>query len=252
MPRPVSLRPRPFPPGTRRISTLCSMRRAKSAPAVTPICSYIFGVDTGTSSTKVVARLPLEPGQPCMPVSAPQHCRSDGHPALWQTVPWMRNSTSSACPGSGARPLHNLKQAAVVESSPSRTPLRSVQPIQAAAAWIGCVIRHAKDWLLSDRSSWFRRRNPGWIVRVGLPAKSCDETHSALLVGEWRSRKCVCPNHRMKPRSRMPLRCRAGTTLFVHRHPTRNLWSKAWQGLQRSPPPRRRPPGPMNGPMACT
>ena len=55
-----------------------------------------LGVDMGTSSTKVVARLPFEPDQPCMPVPAPQHCRSDGHPALWQTVPWMRNSWSKA------------------------------------------------------------------------------------------------------------------------------------------------------------
>ena len=42
MPWPVSPRPRPFPPNTRRISTPCSMRRVKSAPAVTPICAYIL------------------------------------------------------------------------------------------------------------------------------------------------------------------------------------------------------------------
>lgn len=139
-----------------------------------------LGVDMGTSSTKVMARLPLESGQPCISVPAPQHCRSDGDPALWQTVLWMRNSTFSACPGSDARPLHNLKQAAVGASFSPRTPLHSVRPIQAAAAYLGYVIRYAKGWLLSNRASWFRRRNPRWIVQVGLPAKSCDETHLAI------------------------------------------------------------------------
>lgn len=143
-----------------------------------------LGVDMGTSSTKVVARLPFEPGQPCMPIPAPQHCRSDDHPALWQTVLWMRmrmrNSTFSASPSSDARPLHNLKQAAVGASFSSRTPLHSVRQTQATAAYLGYVIRHAKGWLLSNRSSWFRRRNPGWIVQVGLPAKSCDESYLAI------------------------------------------------------------------------
>ena len=138
-----------------------------------------LGVDMGTSSTKVVARLPFEPGQPCLPVPAPQHCRSDDHPALWQTVLWMRNSSFSACPSSDARPLHNLKQAAVRASFSSQTPLHSVRLIQATAAYLGYVIRHAKGWLLSDRASLFRRRSPKWIVQVGLPAKSCDETYLA-------------------------------------------------------------------------
>lgn len=139
-----------------------------------------LGVDMGTSSTKVVARLPFEPGQPCMPIPAPQHCRSDDHRELWQTVLWMRNSTFSACPSGDARPLHNLKQAAVRASFSSQTPLHSVRLIQATAAYLGYVIRHAKGWLLSNRSSLFRRRNPVWIVQVGLPAKSCDETHLAI------------------------------------------------------------------------
>ena len=138
-----------------------------------------LGVDMGTSSTKVVARLPFEPGQPCIPVPAPQHCRSDGHPALWETVLWMRNSTFSACPSSDAHPMHNLKQAAVGASFSPQTSLHSVRPIQAAAAYLGYVIRHAKGWLLSDRAFLFRRRNPRWIVQVGLPAKSCDENHLA-------------------------------------------------------------------------
>ena len=139
-----------------------------------------LGLDMGTSSTKVVARLPLEPGRPCIPIPAPRHCRSDNHPALWQTVLWKRGATLLAYPSDGAHPLHNLKQAAMINSLSSRTPVHHLaQPIQAVTAYLGYVIRHTKGWLLTNRASMFRRRTPRWIVHVGLPAKSYEETQLA-------------------------------------------------------------------------
>lgn len=138
-----------------------------------------LGLDMGTSSTKVVVRLPLEPGQPCIPVPAPQHCRSGNHPALWQTVLWERDGTLLAYPDRAAQSLHNLKQAAIAAPSSSQTSLHPARPIQVVAVYLGYVIRHAKGWLLKNRASMFRRRTPRWIVHVGLPAKSCDETQLA-------------------------------------------------------------------------
>ena len=135
-----------------------------------------LGLDMGTSSTKVVVRLPFEPGQPCIPIPAPRHCRSENHPALWQTVLWEHGGSLSACPSRSTHPLHNLKQAAMVVSSASQTPLNLARAIQAVAIYLGYVIRHAKGWLLANRVSMFHRRTPRWIVQVGLPAKSCEDT----------------------------------------------------------------------------
>ena len=136
-----------------------------------------LGVDMGTSSTKVVARLPYVADSPCIPIPAPRHCRSGGHPALWQTVLWRCNDTYTAVPESERRPIRNLKQAAVraaAEGAKSGGPAAS-----AAAAYLGYVIRHAKGWLLANRPSLFTNLEPRWIVQVGLPAKSCDDLQLA-------------------------------------------------------------------------
>ena len=138
-----------------------------------------LGLDMGTSSTKVVVRLPFEPSQPCIPVPAPQHCRSSNHPALWQTVLWERDGTLLAYPDHSACSLHNLKQAAMAAPYSSQTLLHSTRPIQVVAAYLGYVIRHAKGWLLKNRPLMFRRRTLRWVVHVGLPANSCDETQLA-------------------------------------------------------------------------
>lgn len=135
-----------------------------------------LGLDMGTSSTKVVVRLPFEPGCPCIPIPAPLHCRSDSHPALWQTVLWQREGSLLAYPDRGAYLLHNLKLAAMDVSSSTQTPLHSARPIQAVTTYLSYIIRHAKGWLLANRASLFRRRRPRWIVHVGLPAKSCEKT----------------------------------------------------------------------------
>lgn len=136
-----------------------------------------LGVDMGTSSTKVVARLPYVADSPCIPIPAPRHCRSGGHPALWQTVLWRRDKTYTALPESDARPIRNLKQAAVRAAADGLRP--GGQTASAAAAYLGYVIRHAKGWLLANRASLFTNLDPRWIVQVGLPAKSCDDLRLA-------------------------------------------------------------------------
>ena len=49
----------------------------------------------------------------------------------------------------------------------------------AAAAYLGYVIRHAKGWLLANRAPYFANLEPRWLVQVGLPAKSCDDSQLA-------------------------------------------------------------------------
>ena len=132
-----------------------------------------LGVDMGTSSTKVVARLPYVADSPCIPIPAPRHCRSGGHPALWQTVLWRRDDSYTAVPESDARPIRNLKQAAVRAAADGAKSGGAAA--SAAAAYLGYAIRHAKGWLLANRPSLFTNLKPRWIVQVGLPAKSCDD-----------------------------------------------------------------------------
>lgn len=136
-----------------------------------------LGVDMGTSSTKVVARLPYVVDSPCILIPAPQHCRSDDNPALWQTVLWRRGDTFSALPSSGATPIRNLKQAAMraaADNAASDSPA-----IREAAAYLGYVIRHAKGWLLTNRTPIFTNLMPRWVIQVGLPAKSCEDSRLA-------------------------------------------------------------------------
>ena len=137
-----------------------------------------LGVDMGTSSTKVVARLPYAVNSPCIVIPAPRHCRSDDHPALWQTVLWRRGDSFSALPGGGGTPIRNLKQAALraaADNAAANSPAT-----WAAAAYLAYVIRHAKGWLLANRASVFANLTPNWIVQVGLPAKSFENTQLSM------------------------------------------------------------------------
>lgn len=44
---------------------------------------FVLGIDFGTSSTKVVARLPYEAGEPAWAIPAPSPCRYHGAPSLY-------------------------------------------------------------------------------------------------------------------------------------------------------------------------
>ena len=80
----------------------------------------------------------------------------------------------SALPSQGATPVQNLKQAALRAAAENAAP--DSPAAQAAATYLGYVIRHAKGWLFANRASIFTNRTPRWVVQVGLPAKSCDDS----------------------------------------------------------------------------
>lgn len=139
-----------------------------------------IGLDFGTSSTKIIVRLPYEPGAPTIAVPAPAHCRSEGHPYLWHTVLWVRKSGEFiAWPESDACQLHSLKQGimgghagAVVV--PNLGGGLGVTREDAATAFLAFVIRYVRGWLLTNRPHLFRSRRPVWFVNVGLPAANSD------------------------------------------------------------------------------
>ena len=144
----------------------------------------ILGLDLGTSSTKMIVRLPYEPGEPTIAIPAPHPCRSGETPYLWQTVLWLREEgTFLPWPESGARVLNSLKQGLIDGRSEtaiakSATSVK-VSRAQAAAAYLAFVIRYVRGWLLRNRSHLFLGRRPIWFVNLGMPAATYDDLNLA-------------------------------------------------------------------------
>ena len=141
----------------------------------------LIGLDFGASSSKVIVRLPYEPGQPTVAVPAPVYCRSSDHPYLWQTVVWVHgNGVFVAYPERHARALQNLKQG-IMGKSPTAPVSSEVHEengatrLDAAAAYLACVIRYVRGWLFRNRPAWFRGRRPHWLLNLGLAAAWHDD-----------------------------------------------------------------------------
>lgn len=138
------------------------------------------GIDFGTSSTKVVVRLPFEAGQPSIAIPAPSFCTSNGDPYLWQTVLWgCPSGDYVAWPEQGAAVLHTLKQALLagrhdLQFSLGAPDSINTTPSEAAAAYLCIVMRHVRAWLYTNRPKYFKRRNPVWTENIGFPTASLD------------------------------------------------------------------------------
>lgn len=146
---------------------------------------FVFlGLDFGTSSTKIIVRLPFEPGEPTIAIPAPVPCRSGDDPYLWQTVLWLDSiGVFSPWPERNSTILHSLKQGLLQGRSPMTISDHErslpVNRSQAAVAYLAFVIRYAKGWLLHNRPNLFRRRDPIWLVNLGMPTASYDDPEIA-------------------------------------------------------------------------
>ena len=152
-----------------------------NAPTTCGEQMFVFlGLDFGTSSTKMVVRLPFEAGEPAIAIPAPAPCRINNEPYLWQTVLWLvEEGAFSPWPVPGSTVLHSLKQGLIQG--------RSVMPIfnaehpaavtrsQAGVAYLAFVIRYVKGWLQHNRPDLFRERDPIWLLNLGMPTASYDD-----------------------------------------------------------------------------
>ena len=141
----------------------------------------IIGLDFGTSSTKVIVRLPFEPGEPTIAIPAPAPCRSGDDPYLWQTVLWVQGDGAFLpWPEPGADVLGALKQGLIQGRAETATPASgalAVTRTHAGTAYLAFVVRYVKGWLRANRPDHFRGRRPVWFVNVGIPTASYDDVH---------------------------------------------------------------------------
>ena len=146
---------------------------------------FVFvGLDFGTSSTKIIVRLPFEAGEPTIAIPAPVPCRSGNDPYLWQTALWLDSGgVFTPWPERNSTILHSMKQGLIQGRSDMSTidPERDapVNRSEAAVAYLAFVIRYAKGWLLHNRPNLFRRRDPIWRMNLGMPTASYDDLEIA-------------------------------------------------------------------------
>lgn len=151
-----------------------------SSNAVGEDLIFILGLDFGTSSTKMIVRLPYEAGEPTIAIPAPSPCLSDNDPYLWQTVLWLKEDGNFIpWPECGATVLNSLKQGLIQGRSDTtiRTSNASVavNRAQAGTAYLSFAIRYARGWLTHNMPNLFRGRRPVWFVNLGMPTASYDD-----------------------------------------------------------------------------
>ena len=138
----------------------------------------ILGLDFGTSSTKVIVRLPYETGEPTIAIPAPAHCRSGNEPYLWQTVVWLgAQGTFRPWPEPETMVLSSLKQGLLQGRSERAidSTIGTVTRAQAGVAYLTYVIRYVRGWLLRHRPHLFVGRKPQWFVNIGVPVATYDD-----------------------------------------------------------------------------
>lgn len=141
---------------------------------------FVLGIDFGTSSTKVVARLPYEAGEPAWAIPAPRPCRYDGAPYLWHTLIWLcRDGRFSPWREPGAVLVSTLKSDLVRGEGERYISVDDGVPpasfAEAAAAYLGYVARYTRGWLRRSCPHLFSGARPAWLVHVGLPAATYDD-----------------------------------------------------------------------------
>lgn len=143
----------------------------------------VLGVDLGTSSVKIVARLPYEAGSPLYAVPVPTFARAEGHPYLWAARLWLgRDGTFSLLPLADAAAVYctikaglMLAPATATGKAPKRSTSSAPTPEEVATAFLALQVRQARGWLAVGQPSLGRRGRLVWSYNFGFPAASLDE-----------------------------------------------------------------------------
>ena len=149
-------------------------------PRGTRSVDIVLGVDFGTSSTKIVARLPYEAGAPAFAVPAPFSARAEEHAHLWASRIWLDASGLFSLAPVEAAPAHCAIKAALMQADGERAiVLRSgawaATALEAATAFLALQLRQARGWLLSRKEDALSAGPLRWSYHVGFPAASLDK-----------------------------------------------------------------------------
>ena len=140
----------------------------------------VLGVDFGTSSTKIVARLPYEAGAPAFAVSAPSSARAEEHAHLWASRIWLDvGGLFSLAPLPGAT-AHCAIKAALMQADDDRvialrSGARDATALEVATAFLALQLCQARGWLLSRKEDALSAGPLRWAYNVGFPAASLDK-----------------------------------------------------------------------------
>lgn len=129
----------------------------------------VLGFDLGTTSTKLVVRLPYESGQPSFAIPVPDFAQAEAHPYLWTTMLWEAAGAYSLAPLPGAVMHHAIKATLMTAGSPDANNAEQV-----AAAFMALQLRQARGWMLTRHSTLLRQGTAIWNYNFGFPAASLE------------------------------------------------------------------------------
>ena len=135
----------------------------------------VMGVDFGTAFTKVVIRAYLEPGG-ADTAHAVEFCKIPDNPCMLPSAVWIDRGEN--CWVEKGREREMFPEIKVGVISPSRSFGHSNQALARAAAYLGIVIRDARDWFV-ERKPLGGNVDLNWTYHVGIPAKTAREERFA-------------------------------------------------------------------------
>ena len=148
------------------------------------IVDVVIGFDFGTSSAKIIVRLPYEgEGGTAFAFPVPKEFRADNHPHCWKTILYIDEDKKnfSLSPSENSKTFANFK-AAAMQDNPSKIIFRSgnTQLIAESMCYIyfGLLLRKVKGWLISEifpsLGIDITKRSIQWELNLGLPAAKRD------------------------------------------------------------------------------
>jgi hypothetical protein len=138
----------------------------------------VVGVDFGTTCTKIVARLPYEPGEPAFAVPAPRAIRAEDHPYLARSAVWLgADGVFGLIERAGADPFTGFK-ASLLGAFPAFGGVERPGPSaeELTTAYLTLQLRSAVGWLLlAHGDGALGKGELSWSWNFGFPAASLDD-----------------------------------------------------------------------------
>jgi hypothetical protein len=140
----------------------------------------VIGVDFGTTSTKLVARLPYEAGSPSFAVPVPAFAMAEGHPYLWASRLWLSpDGAFSLAPRPQAAVVcaikANLMTTADVNHVAVTAMAAEASVEEVATAFLALQLRQTRGWLTTEHTAVLGRGKVVWSYNFGFPAASLND-----------------------------------------------------------------------------